>query len=494
MNAHGRAGTSGARAVAASFSAVFLLLLAVLLLPPAFALTPGRYSDYTYASDYHPPAPPAPVALNCKFFLPDDPLCAGIASLDNSSREPVLLAAIWRPGPEELQDWVRYWNSQLAIHAYYENISINGSGGDGPWGGNNSLRNMWFRLASLYPAVYDERDGYYYLSDQTLVSVPFHLDFVVANPPGGDWCAQSYDILGYDIELAKQVGNFSTRGSILPVSQLLPSGGRANLTITMSAAGEYSYAVSAWQNASCESGNCTRACVANQSNHSLDTLGLAWTYPIKRFPNTFAYDNTLSVPKVGFAQGAVRLRLPSDFLYYQFMVKGYTYAVSRRELAVRRYGEIYPLLRLSLIDAPSRSGTLHLTSGSENDTDGVYSAELRYKLPVEVPDIGETDCAFRLVTPFGARDVERACTTARAAARLNLEVLRIRAGEGTIQALVLDQLGNPLEGMQVQFRAGGTTLSATTNAQGLAQAQIPQSQSTMGVEASVVDSPGPAAL
>ncbi|MCR4333152.1 MAG: Ig-like domain-containing protein, partial [Sulfuricaulis sp.] len=183
--------------------------------------------------------------------------------------------------------------------------------------------------------------------------------------------------------------------------------------------------------------------------------------------------------------------LPSDFLYYQFMVKGYTYTVSRRELAVRRWGQIYPLLRLSLIDAPSRSGTLHITAISENDSgDGAYSAELHYKLPVEVPDIGETDCAFRLVTPFGTHDVERACTTARAAAQISLNVLRIQNGEGTIQALVVDQLGNPLEGTEVQFTAAGTTLSATTDVNGVAVAQIPQGQSTMGVAAAVLDSSG----
>ena len=480
MDIHRRTGTLGAL----SFSSLFLFLL--LFIAPAFALTPGHYSDYTYASDYQPPAQPAPVELSCKFFLPDDPLCADIASLDNASREPVLLAAIWRPSPEELQDWVRYWNSQLPMRAYYENISP----ADGAWGQNGSLRNMWFRLSSLYPAVYDERDGYYYISDQTLVSVPFHLDFVVTNPPGGDWCAQSYDIKGYDLELMKKVGNFSTPGSILPISQLLPSGGRANLTITMSAMGEYSYSVSSWKTTGCSEGNCTRECVVNMSNHSLDTLKLNWTYPIKRYPSTFAYNNTLSVPKTGFAQGAVRLRLPSDFLYYQFMVKGYTYTVSRRELAVHRWGQIYPLLRLSLIDAPARSGTLHITSISENDSDGTYWAELRYKLPVEVPDIGETDCVFRLVTPFGTHDVERACTTARSSARISLEVLRIQNGEGTIQALAVDQLGNPLEGMEIEFTAGGATQRAITDVNGVALTQIAQGQSTIGVEAAVLDSEG----
>lgn len=485
-----------------SLPPIFILLL--LVLPPAFALTPGHYSDYTLATNYRPPAQPAALALDCNFFLPNDAACADIAALDDESREAVLLAAIWRPAPEELQDWVRYWNSQLPIRAYYENISP----GDGPWGENNSLRNMWFRLISLYPAVYDERDGYYYLSDQTLMSVPFHLDFVVPNPPGSDWCAQAYDIKGYDVVLAKGVGNFSTMGSILPVSQLLPAGGRANLTISMSAVSEYGYSVSAWRNTSCEAiagsqaggaptasgplsgGNCTRACVLNLSNRSIDTLSLTQSYPIKRFPDTFHYDNTLSVPKTGFAQGAVRLRLPSDFLYYQLSVKGYTYTVSRRELAVRRYGQTYPTLRLSLIDAPSRSGTLHLTSISENDTDGSYEAELHYKLPLEVPDIGETDCSFRLVTPFGTHDVERACTTARAAAHLKLAVLRIQNGEGTIQAEVMDQLDNRLEAVDVEFRAGGLVVRKTTDAQGLAQAQIPQSQSTMGVEGAVMDSPG----
>ncbi len=469
------------------FGFVFaLFIFSLFMITPAHALSPGKYSDYVWASDYHPPAAPANMNLNCSFFLPDDPVCADINALDNESRDAVLLAAIGRTSPEEYQDWVRYWNGQLPIKDYYDNLSAINETADGAYGENNSLRDMWFRLIDFYPAVYDQRDGYYYLSDQTLVLSPFHVNFVVPNSMEGDWCAQSYDIKGYDVELRKSIGNFSTTGSILPVSQLMAPGEKANLTLTMSATGAYSYNLSASRNASC--GNCTQECVFNATRSSADTLTLSHEYPIKRFPDTFEYNNTLSVPKTGFAQGLVSLRLPADFLYYQFSVKGYTYTVSRHELQLQSYGGVYPLLRLALIPSPSQSGTLHITSSSQNDDNITYWADLHYKLPVSAPDIGETDCAFTLVTPFGTKTVERACTTARAESSIKLEVLRVENGIGTIQASVHDQLGNPLEGSVVQFTSGGLVLNKTTDANGIALAQLPQGQSTSSVEGAVVDS------
>ncbi|VVB57548.1 Uncharacterised protein [uncultured archaeon] len=500
---HGPAG-NGRGQETAKIAALVLLL--ALLLPGlrAVPLSPGQYTDYTWESDYRPAAAPAPVPLNCAFFVSDATLCQSISSVSGSAGEAVLLATIRQGSPEDNQDAVRRWDSGLPIGAYYENVS-QGVGNqsapgmappDGAWGENGSLRNMWFRLLELYPSVYDERDGYYYVNDQTLMQTNVRLSFVVPNPQNGTWCAQSYNIKGYDTVLTKSLGEYSTTGRVLPVSQLMAEGQKANLTLTMSAKGDYQYSLSAlaypngtFANLSNGSvSNATLSCQAQVSNHTQDTLTLAQNYPIKRYPDTFQYDHVVSIPPSGFAQGLVRLSLPSDFLSYTVSVKGYSYTISRNDIRLARRGVLDPLLQLQLIPAPGRSGTLHITGLQESDQDGRYIAELRYQLPVETPDLGEGDCAFRLATPFEVKRLDSACQTARSQGRIALSIVKTQDGAGLLAAHVTDPLGNPQQGIDVLFASGSEQWQTPTNAEGLAQVWIPQTAALRQVEASIAGS------
>ncbi len=522
--------------------ALFLFLLA----SPGAALKAGQYTDYTWESSYKMPQAPKPMALDCSFFITDPTRCASILALNGQIRDAVLLASIHSDAPDANQDMVRRWDAGLPIGEYYENVSMGvsrssfsngsyrgGAGGslvtgasggnetltgangspnstgmrlsfpDGAWGENGSLRNMWFRLLGLYPSVYDERDGYYYVSAQTLVQTSMRMTFVVPNPQNGTWCAQSYDIRGYDVALTKSIADYSTTGRILPISQLLTDGQKANLSMTMAAVGEYEYSLSSmkWANGTdvsasalnttnvSDSSSGAPTCQLATSNHTLNALTLSQTYPIKRYPDILQYDNVVAIPPSGFAQGIVHVKLPSDFLSYTLHVKGYTYTVSRNDVRLARRGELYPVLQLQLIPAPGRSGTLHITGISETDKDGLYRAEIRYTLPIQTPDLGEGDCKFSLHTPFEIKELDKACQTTRSQGRIALQIIKTQDGAGLVSAQVSDPLGNPQPGIDVLFISGSEKWTMPTNAKGVAQVWIPQTPVVRQVEASISGTP-----
>ncbi|MCL6089307.1 MAG: Ig-like domain-containing protein, partial [Candidatus Marsarchaeota archaeon] len=472
------------------------ILFLLLLILQTNALNPGQYTDYVWQTDYHPPPAPAAYPLNCSFFVPDPAVCASLPADEGAGAQAVLLGAIRSGMPEQDQDLVRQWDGSLPIGAYYESVPI-GSGrnnetgallADGAWGENGSLRNMWFRLLNLYPSAYDERDGHYYLNGQTLMQTYTRVKFVVPNPQDGAWCAQSYDIKGYDFALVESLDGYSTQGRILPVSQLLAEGEKANLTLSMEAVGEYSFSLSPFENnTNGGSGNST-ACGPASLNHTIDTLSLTRTYPIKRYPDAFDYSHVIAIPASGFAQGLVRLKLPSDFLSYQLRVRGYTYSVGRNDLRLVSRGGLEPLLRLDIIPAPARGGTLDITRLSENDSNGIYEAEIRYKLPIVSPDIGPQECTFRMTTPFETKEVVNACEPTRSSGQIAMQIVQMQSGSGLVQALVTDPLGNPQQGVNVQFTALDGMWEQATNAQGLAQVWIPQQASMVPVEARLVGS------
>ena len=491
--------TAGSQAV--------ILVLLTLLAGIGFSLTPGTFTDYVWQGDYHAPASPPNQTLSCQEFQPNSSFCDQVDTMGPQQREQLILASLYTPSPEESQDLVRQHNSGLGIGAYYENVSITPGGpADGAWGENGSLRNMWFRLIQIYPSVYDERDGYFYVGDQPGVQTQTRLSFVVANPTDGEWCAQKYDIKGYDVSLTKSVGSFSTMGRILPVATLLKEGEKTNLTLRMSAIGEYGYELSAFSGSANSSvpggsGNETaptpRECVLNVTNHTVDTLTLSRVYPIKRYPTTLQYEHVVSVPPSGFAQGIVRLKLPSDFLSYEIRIKGYTFSVSRHDLKFVTRGQLEGVLGLDLISSPGRSGTLRMSGVNESDDGIFYTAELRYKLPVEAPDIGPQDCSFTLRTPFGTKqipdptnpdDVGGGCQPTRSPGQIVLSLVEIKDNSGLVRAVVEDPLGNKREGAVVVFTAQAQSWQKPTNSEGVAEVWIPQTPSMMEVQTSLIGS------
>lgn len=469
-----------------AFAFLFLFAFASLLM----ALNVGEYTDYTWQSDYHPPQPPAARKIDCNFFTQDKQACESLPAGDDAASQALLLGIIRTGMPEQDQDLVRRWNG-LGVGNYFENVSMHegakikseygANDSDGMFGENGSLRNAWFRLLNLYPSVYDERDGHFYLGEQTLMQTASRIKFVVPNPQGEKWCSQSYDIKGYDFTLKASVGDFSTYGRILPTAQLLSWGQKANLTLTFEAIGEYSYTLSPFLKD--EENNTTTKCASPISNHTIDTISLSQNYPIKRYPNVFEYSNVIAIPQKGLAQGIARIKLPSDFISYTLKIKGYTYTVGRNEMRLVSRGKIEPLLRLDLIPAPSKGGTLDVTSIVENDENGIYEAQLRYRLPIGTPDIAQQDCTFIFVSPFGQKTVANACEPTRSPGKISLQIIKIENGFGLVEAKVTDPIGNAREGVNVQFRASGKTYDAVTNSQGIAQAWIEQQSSMAAVEA-----------
>ncbi len=468
-------------------AASFALLLLLVAGPLAFALEPGKYTDYAYETDYHAPVRPAPVPLDCTFFHQTDPqACDILDKLNGSVRDQLALGLIRHNNPEENLDWVRYWNSRLPLTDYYDNTSDMSAFGtdDGAWGENGSLRDVWFRLASIYPSVLDSRDGYYYLPDQAIASAQAHIRFVVPNPANGSWCAQEYGIKGYDFELTKTIGNFSTSSSILPIASLLAGNEKANLTVRLSAVGEWSRNLSAYENTTtCVLGACnvTYVCAPDSGEHALDTLELDATFPIKRYPEVFSHQHLLAVPKQGFANGVINISLPRDFLYYSINVKGLGLTVHKNDISLTKKGGIYPVLEARLIPSPSREGTLNVVDMQESENATAYTAVIRYRLPLENPDIGESDCTFQLATPFKTTTIEKACTTSRAIPLLEAAVQNVSDKTARVAAHVTDQLGNDYDGMGVEFTWAGGSASLKTDLSGRASVDVPLQESMQTV-------------
>ncbi len=479
----------------------FLLAVALSILAAALPATawadpvPGHYTDYVYSQDYRAPERPADLPLNCTFFHPDDNTCSVLADIPPSAQNATTRALIARATPEENQDWVRFWNSRLPLGAYYDNASdtyaFNQS--DGAGGENGSLRNVWMRLVDFYPSVLDEKDNAYYLPSQALMYAPVSLQFVVPNPAdAGDYCAQDYRIDGYDFELTKRVGDYSTMGVILPVQALLRPGEAANLTMRLSAVGAYARNFSKWANlTACDGNGCnySTVCKLDHSDAKTDTLALERNVSIKAYPSQTSYENSLAVPKSGFAQGLMRVHLPSDFLYYTLMVKGQSFTVRRNELQVHQRGDTYPVLDLHLVPAPGRAGTLQILGLNESGDGVYYDAEIRYRLLVAAPDIGQADCQFAWASPFQTYVTPNACEPARTIPTLRLLVPNDTGATRRVIAKVEDQLGNPLPGLDVEFTGLSINVFTRTDQTGQAFILVPVRESTQTVVAQLVGSP-----
>ncbi len=469
------------------FSIFFASLFLLAAVPALFALQPGQYTDYIYETDYHAPLRPAPMALDCTFFHQTDPqVCDILDKLNGSVRDQLALGLIRHSNPEENLDWVRYWNSRLPLATYYDNTSDMSAFGtdDGAWGENGSLRDVWFRLTSMYPSVIDSRDGYYYLPDQAIANAQAHIRFVVPNPANGSWCAQEYGIKGYDFELVKSIGNFSTSSAILPIGSLLAGNEKANLTVRLTAAGEWSRNLSAYQNeTTCAQGACnvSAVCTPNSSERAIDTLELNETFPIKRYPDEFGYAHLLAVPKSGFANGVINITLPRDFLYYSINVKGLGLTVHKNDIRLSKKGGLYPVLQARLIPSPSREGTLSVVQMHESENATAYVAGISYRLPIDSPNIGESDCTFQLVTPFKTTTIEKACNTSRAIPSLTAGVQNVSDKTARVVAHVTDQLGDDYGGMDVQFTWAGGSASLKTDLSGRAFVDVPLQESMQTV-------------
>lgn len=474
--------------------AILLLSLLALCASAGADLYPGHYTDYTYSNIYASPAPPAPLALNCSFFHPNDNACSVLQKIAPADWNTTTLALIRSGSPEEDQDWVRYWNSELRPGPYYENASnaYAFAAGDGAWGENGSLRNVWLRVIDLFPAVLDEKDNAYYLPEQVLVNVPVQVQFVVPAPANGSaYCAQNYHIQGYDYQLTRSVGNFTTNGVLLPVSHLLAPGQKANLSVTLAAQSNWGRDLWAWESSpQCDSNGCnaTNACQLASSEGGTDTVNLTQNVTIKAYPTYTDYDNRIAVPKAGFAQGLAHVHLPADFLYYTISVKGESVTVRKNDLAVYKRGDVWPVLDLHLIAAPGQSGTLHVTTLNETQNGTDYDATIRYQLLVSTPDLGTTDCNFTWASPFQTYTAQEACTPGRTVAVISVNVPNDTGKTRRVIAQLHDQLGNALGGEQLQFNGLNLQTTMQTDQTGQTFVEVPVAESSQTVVVSVVGS------
>ncbi len=452
----------------------------------AHPLSPGKYTDYVYGQAYAPPSPPAnKTELSCEFFSLSENSCALLGLAPAASRESILFAIIRKQLPEQNQDWARYWNSRLPIGRYYEEA------GDGAEGENGSLKSAWMRLIDIYPSVFDPRDNYTYLPKQVLVNAKTSLGMVVPTPPQEGICAQNYNIGGYDFELEKSIKSYSTKGQIIPVDRILAEGEKANLTLELHAESRFSYNISRIQSkrecdafGSCQDG---ASCEPAEGESKEDTLNITKTFAIKRYPDNFSYQNTIVVPKRGYAQGTATAILPSDFLFYEVRVKDAVFRVQKNDLRYMVRGDYFPVITLALQPAPARLSSMRVVSLDERDDGATYRLTLHYKVYVDRPDIGPADCKFVLHTPFAAQEMGNACEST-----VVQPVLMVQASEGgsvsSVVAQVKDPLGNPIEGAEVEFGGGIPASRSRTGADGMANISVPRRESVQTVEAKVVGS------
>lgn len=283
--------------------AIQILAFLLFLSPLVYPIISGSYTDYTYQTDYSPPIEPTKTNLSCTFFYRDGNTCNILTKIPDDSKDSVLLGIIKRLYSDENQDWVRFWNSRLPIKDYYENATIEELNiSDGQYYSNNSLQNTWIRLINIYPSVYSEEGGFYYVPNQALILGASNVDFVVPDPQEADLCKQEYDIQGYDVAQKSIISGFESESQIMPFSTTLDNGEIANLTYALFVNGTYSQKLWKWQNTTeCDGANCTitQSCELNISNNTVDSLNLSVQVPLKRFSNEFSYNNQMAVPQKG---------------------------------------------------------------------------------------------------------------------------------------------------------------------------------------------------
>jgi hypothetical protein len=449
-------------------------------------------SKYTYATDYKYPKTPNPIELNCSFFE-DETKCQELENIPKSAQESLVLAMIKKSDPALNHDRVRFWNSKLLRPDYYEevNFSYPDLGSDGAYGQNGSIKNAWLRLINIHPSVIDDKDGAIYIPEQVLLQIWENYDFVVSNPAQGDYCKQIYNIKGSEYELTKKIGNFSTSTNILNVREILKPSETKNLTLRLDMLGEYTQDLYKTINQThCIEGNCTIKyyCELESQNITKDRLSIEKNITIKRFPEYFYYENKIAVPKEGFARGSAEFLLPKDFLYFKLKVKEHTFIIRKNDLKLQKRGELHPILETHLIPAASRSGDLHVTEFREEEDEDSYSAKLDYRVIVENADLGDKDCVFTLATPFETKILENACTSSRMNAKIYLRINKTETGMATIRAEVLDQLSNPVEGIEIEFSVGGERVIKKTDDKGLLFLDVEQRESTQTVIASILGS------
>lgn len=480
--------------VAFDRSTFFLLLVLslFLILNPVDAKM-KKDSTYTYETDYRYPEPPENITLNCSFFQSDEKKCAGLYDLPESAQEGVLLGMIKRNEPSQNHDRARFWNSRLVQTDYFEavNYSFEQNGLDGVYGENGSIKNAWFRVINIYPSILDHKDGAYYIPDQVLMQIWHHYDFVVSNPAEGEFCRQIYNIKGSEYELRKDIKDYSTDTNILNVKELLEPGVVTNLTISLDIRGEFSQDMYKMRNETqCIEGNCTIRyfCELDTRNNTEDTLLLEKNISIKKYPDYLYYENKIAVPKEGFARGKAEFLIPKDFLYYQLKVKNHSFMIRKNDVKLLKRGHIQPILETQLIPARSKAGDLHVTGFFEEEDNDSYSAVIDYRLLVDDADISDKDCVFTLVTPFETKVLQRACSSSRMNARIDLRINKTEDGFATIKAEVRDQLSNPVEGIEVKFIGGVDEIIKTTDEQGLIFYEIEQRESTQTINAQIIGS------
>ncbi|MEM4137709.1 MAG: hypothetical protein QXH71_04550 [Candidatus Anstonellaceae archaeon] len=454
---------------------IFLFLL-FLFLPTLVAKFPGTYFDYIYLSNYVQPSLKK-IELNCSFFFSSkNNSCEILEKLPSSAKESVLLSLIKKPLAHENQDWIRHWNSQLELQ--YENSTFYPSQYfDGAYGENNSLRNVWIKLLYFYPSVFDEKDEHFYLPSQIMIIRKSNLDFVINDSKKENSCKIEHIFYGYSYKIKTFIKNFSTEGLIIPISNILEPGEKANLTISLEAKGEYDKKIYTNSNHTfCDGLNCTVvvSCQYNQTEKTSDYINLNFSLPIKYYPNVLEYENIIAVPKKGFANGIIKLKLPKDFLEYKIKIKDEFFSVKKNEVKITKRGENYPLLQLNLVASPSKTGNLNILQLAEAEDEKYYYATLTYRTYVEKPEIGEKDCTFELSTPFYTKKIDRACESIAIIPNLEASIEKIENGVADVVLKAKDQLGVGLKNARIEFSGGIEKITQFTNNEGIARIKIEQ--------------------
>jgi hypothetical protein len=468
------------------------ILVVVLFFGIIFGLkTPGVYTDYIYQTIYTSPQIQK-INLSCDFFFysQKNP-CEILKKIPENLQENLTLSIIKKLDPEENQEWIRYWNSNLEMNAY-ENYNLSPLGSEGIYLENNSLKNAWLKILEIYPSVYKRDGGFYYVPEQAFLIRRSNVDFVINDSGyGPDICRQEYNIYGYKYKIKTKIDDYETEGLILPISNLLKEKRSANLTFIFFSEGKYEKNIYKKQNyIQCDEFNCTTLiiCALNQTYLNYDTLDANFSIPIRYYENLLEYNNYLSVPKKGFASGLIKIKTQKDFLRYEIKIKQNSFVVSKNDLKIFKKGEAYPILALELIPSPYKSGDLNILKIEEAEDENYYYANISYRLYIDSPNISQKDCTFTIYTPFNKKVFENACESIRLIPTIKLEIINSTESEVEIAALVEDQLSNPLKNINVIFSKGNFSKSALTNENGLATIKIKKEEQNVLVSATIAGS------
>ena len=449
------------------------------------------YHDFTWASDYHPPARPADSLLDNCYSIVDKAVCdSANASLTEAQRKQLILDALVNetPGFQGAESW----NDGLIFTSYPPDTTPPTSSG--------SIKNAWVKIVSLSPSVYEESKTW--INDSGKLRNEYSFSFVVERKAFPGDCATTYDICGYDYALETfQDGVRIGTGLQVPFNETGGAGHpnvfKALLTVSSEYQIEHYELVT-----HCTSGPdgefCWTTCDYSHMDDIKDSLVLSdekTAYYYGFFPLA---SSIVESYKRGLADLWVFAASNEDFNKYVFRIGNSYLETNSRKYSYRYDYSPYNVITPEASRSPSKTSLYGLSvlekdnvtmNGSEfggylERTEPFIYSFFRFfganfsefllfygeKVHLLVPT-DKLNCNLTVYSHFGTREYSDFCRLINQTPVLNLSISNRTDENFTIEIEFYDNsTGTSLSNKEVTLRYGNQTRKVTTSADGSAEA------------------------